>query len=229
MTNRRLSVVLAASIAVLALSQPAQAQPASWPSLATAPQLAADASKDAALIIGIDEYAFVPHVDGAAVNARDWFTFLVEGEKLQISRAHLLRNRDGTREQILAMAKQAADEVEPGGKLWVVFIGHGAPSQDGKDGVLVGVDAQQTAAGLYARSVAQKEIQEAVKGGLQSDTIFVFDACFSGRSASGASIAPGLQPTIAVVEGAPPANMTILSAGTNDQFAGPLPGTNRPS
>jgi hypothetical protein len=226
-------VALVSGTGLLFVPAAANAQSASWPSVQAAPQVQADASKDAALIIGIEEYAFVPRVDGAAANARDWFTFLVEGQKMPISRAHLLRNRDGTREQILDMAKRVANEVEPGGKLWIIFIGHGAPSADGKDGMLVGVDAQQTASGLYARSIAQHEILDAAGAGLQSNTIMVVDACFSGRTGSGAPLAPGLQPLIRLKEAPPPkagrSPTTILSAGRSDQFAGPLPGVNRPA
>ena len=230
----RLGIIAAFGLGIYSQSEPtALADNATWPSIQTAPQVQGDASKDAALIIGIEDYAFVPKVEGAAANARDWFTFLVEGQKMPISRAHLLRNRDGTREQILDLAKRVAGEVEPGGKLWVVFVGHGAPSADGKDGILVGVDAQQTASGLYARSIAQHELLDAVAGGMQSNTIFVIDACFSGRTGSGAPLAPGLQPLIRVKESAPPkagrTATTILSAGHADQFAGPLPGVNRPA
>lgn len=54
-------------------------------------------------------------------------------------------------------AHEKAAEVEPGGTLWFVFVGHGAPSKDAKDGVLIGVDAQQRADSLYAR---QQEVAE---------------------------------------------------------------------
>jgi hypothetical protein len=218
------ALLLAIALAVGAGDAAAQGAPA-WPSFSVAPQVAADGTKDAALVIGVEDYAFIPHVDGAAQNARDWFSFLVDGQKVPISRAHLLRNRDASRETILATAEQVAREVEPGGKIWVVFIGHGAPAADGKDGVLVGVDAQQTAVSLYARSVAQKELIAKLGG---APAIFVVDACFSGRTGSGAPIVPGTQPMI-LANAPTPAEVTVLSAGKSDQFAGSLPGTNRPA
>lgn len=225
--------VVAALLAAALFGVSAVARADTWPALTAAPHVEGDASKDAALIIGIDQYAFVPHVEGATSNARDWFTFVVNGQKMPISRAHLLQNNDGTREQILGMAKKVAGEVELGGRLWLVFIGHGAPSADGKDGMLVGVDAQQTANGLYARSVSQRELLDAVSGGAQASTVLVVDACFSGRTGSGAPLAPGLQPLVRVKESGPlkagKSDTLILSAGTSDQFAGPLPGANRPA
>ena len=58
-----------------------------------------------------------------------------------------------------------AARVKPGGTLWIVFIGHGAPSRGGDDGVLVGWDAQQDADSLYARSLPKKALLGLVAGG----------------------------------------------------------------
>ena len=51
----------------------------------------------------------------------------------------------------------------------------------------------------------------------------------SGRTGSGAPIAAGLQPLIRVKEITPSQNVVVMSAGASDQFAGPLPGANRPA
>jgi hypothetical protein len=50
----------------------------------------------------------------------------------------------------------AAAAVEPGGTLWFVFIGHGAPVKiaDGNEGVLIGADTQQDADSLGSISTA---------------------------------------------------------------------------
>ena len=44
------------------------------------------------------------------------------------------------KEIILSKAQEVRDLTKKDGKLWFVFVGHGAPSRDGKDGVLVGMD-----------------------------------------------------------------------------------------
>jgi hypothetical protein len=129
---------------------------------------------------------------------------------------------------------KGAAEVVRGGRLWFVFMGLGAPWGDGMEGMLVGVVAQQTAYGLYARSVSQRELLDAAAGGAQSSTVLVVDACFSGRTGTGAPLAPGLQPLIRVKDAGPvlkagKSETAILSAGTSEQFAGPLPGANRPA
>lgn len=212
-------------LAALAVASPALADSEmSWPTAITA-----EGSGDSAVVIGIDEYVFVPHVPGAVTNARDWYTFLIESRKVPVDKVHLLRNAQATREGMLKMAGVAAKEVRPGGTLWFIFVGHGAPSRDGSDGILVGADAQQDADSIFARSVAQQEIVTALAVAPSQNRVMVLDACFSGRTGSGAPLAAGLQPLIRVKEIAPTQNVLVMSAGASDQFAGPLPGANRPA
>lgn len=204
----------------------------SWPKIDEPPQDGDQNSElDAAVIIGINDYIFAPDIAGADENASAWFRYLVEGRGLPVERAALLRNTEGTREKILRALKTKAAEVKPGGTLWIVFVGHGAPSPDTQEGVLVGVDAQQEADGLFARSISQSEVLSAIKDGQQAKTVLLIDACFSGRSPDGQPLAPGLQPLILVDENKNkiPDNLLIFTAGQSDQFAGPLPGLKRPA
>jgi len=62
--------------------------------------------------------------------------------------------------------------------------------QGRKDGVLVGFDAQQDADSLYARSLAQGELQSLFAKGAQARTVVLLDACFSGRAGGGAPLVP---------------------------------------
>lgn len=223
-------MLTAASLTLLpGAARIAQAQEGGWPDLGAPAKVAADGSKDAAVVIGIDEYAFVAHVPGATHNATDWLTYLTESRHVPIERVQLLRDVQGTREGILKAASQAAKQVQPGGTLWFIFIGHGAPGPSGSDGMLVGADAQQSADSIFARSVTQSEILTRLAvGPASAHRVLVVDACFSGRSGTGEALATGLQPMLAVRE-APVAGAIVLSAGGSDQFAGPLPGAGRPA
>jgi hypothetical protein len=216
-----------ALVAALSFSSTALAD-ARWPDLAKAPSVSGDGSKDAAVIVGIENYLAVPKVRGATKNATDWYRFLVDGRRVPTSKVHLLRDKEAAREAILKAVDQAAGEVAQGGTLWVVFIGHGAPSRDQSQGMLVGFDAQQTPDSLEARSVRQKEIAERVRQGGQASTVAVLDACFSGRVGGGDSLAPGLQPLVAA-RVASPANVTTLVAAASNEYAGPLPAEGRPA
>ena len=200
---------------------------AAWPDLSKPAAAQGGGDKDAALIVSIETYADVPHVEGADANGRDWYSYLARTRKIPTERIRWLRNREGAKELIQEEAKALADRVPEGGTLWFVFIGHGAPSKDGKDGVLVGYDAQQNARMLYARSLRQADLMDTLATGKQSRTVAVIDACFSGRAGEKALV-PGLQPLIVSTPRAP-RKTVLLSAGKSDEFAGPLPGAKRPA
>jgi len=199
----------------------------SWPELTTPPATQGGGERDAAVIVSIERYASVAPVPGAEANGRDWYVYLAKGRRVPPAKISWLKNNEGAREMIEeAIAKRAA-QVQPGGALWFVFIGHGAPAKDQRDGVLVGFDAQQNATMLYARSLPQSRVvQVATDAGAQR-VVAIIDACFSGQTAGG-SLVPGLQPLVVVQATAPPA-ATVLSAGKGNEFAGPLPFGDRPA
>ena len=185
-------------------------------------------SKDVAVVIAVEEYFRLPDVGGARLTGRDWMGFFQES--LGVELVYDLRDQEATREAILRVAGQAAEEVSEGGTLWFVFVGHGAPAADGSDGLLVGVDAQQNIESLMARGVAQQELMALLESGSQERTVLFLDACFSGRDTEGDSLVPGLQPVLPVSQVPEVASQTVLlSAAGSDQFAGELPGVERPA
>lgn len=214
---------------LLALSASTAAAQGRWPALSQPVVEAGGGEGDAAVVIGVESYLAVPGVPGAVQNAADWYTHLTKGLHLAPSKVELLRNNEATLEKMRKHIARAAGAVKPGGTLWFVFIGHGAPAQDGRDGILIGADAQQDPDSLYARSLPKKELLELLARGAQKRTVVVLDACFSGRSGTGASLAPGLQPLIAVRERADTGKALVFSAGKADEFAGALPGVSRPA
>ncbi len=185
--------------------------------------------KDAAVVVGVESYAFVAPVPGARRAAEDWQAYLTETLGAPEDRVTLLRDDEATLEAMRrALAGQAA-KVEPGGTLWFVFIGHGAPSKDGKDGLLVGADAQAKADSLDERSLRRSELLEILSRGRQTRAVALLDACFSGRDAAGQELVAGLQPLIVFRGGlgAVDARTVLLTAAAADQFAGPLPDSPR--
>jgi iron(II)-dependent oxidoreductase len=214
------------------LPSPSAPTPAgTWPDLSHSADAAAredGGERDAALVIGVTDYAYVPDIPGAARNAEDWFAYLVQVRGVPLASARLLRDHEATREAIEDAARDVTARVQPGGTLWVVFIGHGAPSPDGQQGVLIGADAQARAASLYARSVSQRQLADLTQGP-QAHSVWVIDACFSGQSASGAPLLPGLQPLVPVRAAPALGGVTALYAAAADEFAGSLPGLDRPA
>jgi hypothetical protein len=203
---------------------------AGWPDLETAPP-AGGGEGDAAVVAAIERYAYVAPVPGAVANGAAWFTHLTEGRKIDVERVRLLRNRRVTVEGLRRRLREAAESVKPGGTLWFVFIGHGVPAKDGKDGLLVGADAQQEPESLYARSLARSEVMEILRKSRAARIVAVLDACFSGKTSAGRPLVEGLQPLVVTGMVAPPADTRalVLTAARSDEFAGPLPGLRRPA
>ncbi len=216
---------------VCMLAASATAADGPWPSVSEPPSRVGGGERDAALVIGIAEYPMLQQpIPGADDNAREFYLWLTETHGVPTHNAVLLLNRQAVREEILARAKEMAGRVGRGGTLWLVFVGHGAPAADGKDGVLIGADAQQSPRLLYRRSVTQTELREALSGGKAGARVLVLDSCFSGKVSEVAQVAPGLQPTLLADRTTmAPTGFTVLTAGTSQEFAGPLPGLGRPA
>ncbi len=215
---------------LLLLALPASADAPSWPDLSTPPAATAgDGSKDAALVIGIEDYSKVDAVQGARSNANDWYMWLARSRRVPLSRLHRLTDSQAVDHKIRSELALAVSEVQPGGTLWVVFIGHGAPSKDGQDGLLVGADADRSADGIYQRSVSRSEMLAAVSGGRQGQTVLVLDACFSGQGQTGDALVSGLQPLVPTSARVSSGKVTVLTGAGSGEFAGQLPGTARPA
>ena len=236
MRNKKIQNELAlfsaiAALLVFAASAFAAAVPLNWPELSKVPRGAANGpnSKDAALIVGIQNYIFVPHIQGANLNAADWRTYLRQGRQIPLRNVGFLSDAEATLENIRDEAKRIAALAKPGGTIWFVFIGHGVASANGEEGLLVGVDAQGTAKSLDARSIPQSEIESILTKSQAARVVMIVDSCFSGQAADGKPLAPGLQALVRTSQ-MQANNKTIrLTAGKSHQFAGPLPGEHRPA
>ena len=227
---KRASILSATFLAGMLCCIRGTAVGADWPDLSSPPKATGGGEKDAAVIVGAEKYAFVESVPGAKENADAWQAYLTETLKVPAEKVALLRDDDATNDEIRQAAAEKASQVEPGGTLWFVFIGHGAPSKDGKDGLLVGVDAQQKAESVYKRSLSRNELLGILAKGKQARTVVLIDACFSGKASSGRDLVANLQPLL-IMRSLPQGldNRTILmTAARSDQFAGPLPKAEKP-
>ena len=135
--NRKLACTFAILIGSL-VTIPALAKQGPWPDLSAPPPLQGGGESDAALLIGIEDYLLVEDVPGALDNIDDWYMWLKKTRGLPLGSTVMLRDEQATRETILEETQEAAGRVGPGGTLWFLFIGHGAPSKDGQDGLLLG-------------------------------------------------------------------------------------------
>lgn len=201
-----------------------------WPDLSKPAREIGGGERDAAVVVGVENYFAVPGVPGAKSNAGGWYEYLTVTRGVPAQNVMLLTNEDATREGILDSARTAAGLAGKDGTLWFVFIGHGAPSADGKDGLLVAVDAQQKVESLRTRSVRRGELLKTLGASPAGSIRVVLDACFSGRGQDGTAILPGIQPLVTVAAmGAIDPRIAVLTAAKGNQFAGALPGADRPA
>lgn len=221
------SLLASCAVALALLLGAAPAALAQYPSVSGAPSVTKAGKGDVALIVAVEDYAFLPDVDGAITTGNDWETYFRKG--LGIDTVYYRANGRATREDILKFAKRAAKDVGKDGTLWFVYVGHGAPAKDGKDGLVVGADAQGRPSSLKARGVPRTELLEALGAGKQKRTVAVFDACFSGKSSPDTALAKGLQPVVPTDMSKTDESTLVLAAAAHDQYAGALPGAARPA
>lgn len=181
-----------------------------------------DAVGDVALIIAVESYMDLSPVTGARANAAAWDAWLTS----RGATVNVLYDKQATREQILARAAAISKERSDDGRAWLVFIGHGAPARAG-GGALVGYDAQASCASLDARTVAQSDLLDALGANRGVEVMAVVDACFSGTTPEG-SLMRGCQPAVPL-DADVPRTATVMRAAAGTQYAGALPGEDRPA
>lgn len=195
---------------------------ADWPDLTKAPSGSGSLSNDVALVIAVEDYWKLPDVPGARANGEAWTAYF---RSRGIGLVKTVYDTEATKEDMLAAAEIVRGRRRDGGTAWLVFVGHGSPG-DGT-GALVGADASGTASSLENRALPQSALLDALGAGEGLPVVAVIDACFSGTSASGRLTGEALQPVRPVTVKASTA--TVLVAARGDQYAGPLPGLDRPA
>lgn len=119
----------------------------------------ADPRGDAAVIVAISDFVFLPDVAGAVDNARDWQQWLTGSGHLPASRVTVLADQTTTfKENILGTIDTAAATVDVDHRLWVIFIGRGAPDPETGEHTLLGVDTQNTERSIRTRGIAQSTL-----------------------------------------------------------------------
>ncbi len=204
------------ALLALALSSALPSVDDGWPETVSSP-----ASQDAAVVVGIEKYAFVSHVPFAARDAYAFWSFLVFDRGVPVERVSLLKE-DPAKEEIEEAVRKRAAQVGPGGTLWFYFAGHGAPDPSGQDGLLVGVDAKETPESVAARSVTRGWLVRQLNASRARHVVVVLDACFSGRGRAGGEIARGLRPLLPLVALAGLTRGVILTGAASDQMSGPF-------
>ncbi len=198
-----------------------------WPDISKMPTATGGGENDVAVVVAVENYFVLPAVRGASDLGGAWVKFL--HEVLGISRPVLVLNNEATADGIREVVKAASRHLKPGGRFWFVFIGHGAPNEDGTDGILVGVSAQANQREFFKNSISRSEILSlvtSVDGALPP--VVIIDACFSGTDTRGKTLIADAQfaMNVQVLE---TKEATVLTAGRAGDIAGSLPGGSGPA
>ncbi len=145
--------------------------------------LPAHAEKTYGLVIGIDDYANVPDLQGAVNDARD-IADALNGIGAEVT---MLLDGDATRAAIYAAWEGIAAKIEAGDRLVVSYAGHGSyepeyvigSEEDGRDEnfLLSGFSFQGAGA---AERIRDDELAALIAMTPQAEVVFLADSCHSG-------------------------------------------------
>ncbi len=234
MRARYFSFAAALALPLLVVSLASAGEEIAWPTLGdTPPGTPGTGRGDAAIVVAIEEYDQLPWVLGAEHNGQDWVGWLNRTRGIQLARVRQVFG-GATVSTIRDQALEAARDVRPGGTLWFVFIGHGAPAPGLGGSVLVGQAAPRTEAALSDRSyvLLRDELLDELSATLPRDAwlVAVLDACFSGQDPTGQELVPGLQASSYRADSFTEASRRTLFVATSQlEYAGNLPGSQRPA
>src|SRR5688500_9623754 len=139
------AVPFAMTLAVVVTLAATTARAQTWPDLHASLPPQGGGAEDAALVVGVSDYVYLPRIDGANDNAAAWQEWLLRVRNVPGDRVVLLRDREATKERIERNLRTLATQVGPQGTIWFIFIGNGAPSPSGDDGLLLGPDTDSDA------------------------------------------------------------------------------------
>lgn len=177
--------------------------------------------EDAAVIIGLEDYAFIADVPFASRDAQAMYNLLLYTRGVPAERIHLLQG--GGREQIIAAVRSAGTEVGPGGVVWVYFAGHGAAAiADGRR-LLLGDDVRADPGSFEARAIPVDEV-EALAGAGGGEVMMVLDTCYAGAGRNGEELFGGKRFAVPAQQALARGSTRMWTAAAANELSGPLPG-----
>jgi len=176
----------------------------------------ASAPDDAAVVVGIEDYVFLPDVPHAANDARAVEDYLVTTRGVPPQKVERLTQAG--KEQIAAAVARAGEAT---GTVWIYLAGHGVAAPSTGERLFLGDDARQDPAAFEARGLLLSDLQAtAAQGG--ADVVLLVDACFNGRARDGASMAEGTRFAVPVYATDVADGSLLWAASGPDQLARPL-------
>lgn len=157
----------------------------------TAKKGAGHARKDAALVIGVEDYASIRDAYAAGADADAFALFLTGNADLPAS--NVLRLNNASAADIRNGLVGVRSKVKKNGTIWVYFAGHGGVSADGGRIVLPADVAPEFGA---VTGVALADLMNVAVGTKAVRAVVVVDAGFGGIGRGGEALFPGNRFTV---------------------------------
>lgn len=191
-----------------------------YPSIQPPISYGEDGEHDVAIIVSIQRYKSLPMAVGAAQSSKDWYSFL--GYQLGVPSAQIFKvSDDGAHPQAIRdKVRDALKLVSGKGRVWFIFIGHGATysSPQGPAGALLGYEAPSDEAKDATQSALSiNALKSTLLDGPQRQTILVLDASTERKVA----LRPHKAADTSAVKDKP---LLTLSAAREGEAAKTLPG-----
>lgn len=195
-----------------------------WPDISSPiPNIVENSSNDSALIIAIEKYTHIHKVEGAVQNGNDWHQYFRVSANIPEERIGYILNESAGKTAILQKARQLSESTPKEGKIWLIYIGHGATHKN--EAIFLGVDTRATV-NSFDEQLTQLELINILKE--EHDVIAFIDTCFSGRSDDGIAFLQGTQfAMLTSIDQVPKA--TIFTAAEHNEYAGTIYGLHRPA
>jgi hypothetical protein len=189
---------------------------------ATGPAFVSGAPQPAsyALVVGIERYRDVPSPTGARADSQT-FRRLAR-QTLGIPEANVREAIDdrATRGDIEKHIEWLAANVQPGGRIYFYFSGHGAPDASVGTPYLLPYDGDPKFLARTALPLAS--VLKSLGETKARDVLAIVDTCFSG--AGGRSVLPeGARPLVRVKEAPVAPRLALLTASSGAEISGPSP------
>jgi hypothetical protein len=197
----------------------ARAAPSPLPSIDGRLPSGVRSSADAAVVIGLEDYAFVPDVPYARRDAEAFATFLLYTRGVPQDRIRTLSA--GSVEQIRAAVRDAGAQVGAGGTVWIYFAGHGAASIAKGERVLLGDDVRPDPVAFDARTLPVTEVESLASAG-GGKALLVLDTCYAGAGRNGQTLLAGRRFAVPTYAVPPSGSAAQWLAVAPDELSGPL-------
>ncbi len=139
-----------------------------------------------ALIIGIDKYENVQHLNYAVKDAESIQDILVNTFNFPEGNITLLKDEEANKDAILKAFSDLTKTAEDNDRVLIYFAGHGKTmdlTEGGEMGYLLPVDGDSE--DLYLSSIAMDELEKISHMSKAKHTLYLVDACYGGIAAVG--------------------------------------------